>query len=214
MTLVPVFGFLLALTAGCQLQRETALEATSQAFIMSDAEQMDEFWGICQAVLRQNRFDLDRVNRRAGIITTFPVTSQQFFEFWRHDVDSGYDFAEASLHTVRRRAAVEMQSDDAEPLTVSVYVTVNVERLSAPERQFNNSAMALRYFGEEVPGVGGQKQLRRQDDYWIPLGRDPAMERYLLRKVIDHGVYVALAEPAAPPTDIDEPDVDQPTVDD
>jgi hypothetical protein len=196
-TLFALVVLCLAGAVGCQ-EPHVPLEATRQAFVMADPAQLDELWDTCQTVLRRSRFRLDRVDRRSGTITTFPVTSMQFFEFWRHDVNSAYHLADASMHTVRRRAAIELEPADTDPLTVAVYVTVNVERLSAPERQFNNSAMALRFFGNELPGAGGQKQLRRADDYWVEQGRDAAMEGYLLGEIVGQGTYVELAEPNAP----------------
>ncbi|UCG15555.1 MAG: hypothetical protein JSV19_09700 [Phycisphaerales bacterium] len=171
---------------------------TRQAFVVADSEQVDALWETCQTVLRRNRFALDRVDRRAGVITTHPVTSQQFLEFWRHDVDTAYDLLHASLHTARRRATVALQPAEDDPFELTVSVTVKAERLSAPERQFNNSALALRFFGSDLPGEAGEPRLTRQTDYWIDQGRDPAMERHLLKKITDRGVYVE-ALPSPPP---------------
>ncbi len=153
----------------------------------------ESLWVTGQDVLRQNRFALDRVDRPAGIITTFPTTSQQFFEFWRRDVNTAYDLADASLSTVRRQARVEVAPTEGDGNRVRVSVAVRVERLSAPERQFNNSATVLQYFGDELPGESGQHRLTRAGDYWIDLGRDGAMERYLLDRIVREGSYVELA---------------------
>ena len=192
MRTIVMLGTLASIIAGCQ-EPTTPVDYTTQVFTLADEEQAASFWETCQDVLRQNRFALDRVDRPAGIITTFPTTSQQFFEFWRHDVNTAYDLADASLSTLRRQARVEVApaGDDADKVRVSV--TVRVERLSAPERQFNHSATVLQYFGDELPGESGQQRLTRADDYWIDLGRDGAMERYLLDRIVREGSYVELA---------------------
>jgi hypothetical protein len=147
--------------------------------------------------LRDNRFPLDRVDRNAGVITTFPVTSQQFFEFWRHDVDTSHDVLVASLNAMRRRAAIELQPSPDNPMALNVSVTIRTERLSAPERQFNNSAQVLRLFGENTPGEAGEPSLSQRDDYWISEGRDGAMERRILEQISNEAIYVE--SPSQPP---------------
>ncbi len=187
-----VFGALAIIITGCQ-EPASPVDYNTQVFTVADAEQSALLWDTCQDVLRRNRFTLDRVDRPAGVITTFPVTSQQFFEFWRHDVDTAFDLADASLSTIRRQARVDVTPIEDNPDKLQVCVTVRVERLSAPERQFNSSATVLQYFGEELPGESGQRRLTRADDYWFDLGRDGAMERYLLDRIIRDGSYVELA---------------------
>ncbi len=192
MRTIVILGTLANIIAGCQ-EPATPVDYTAQVFTLADEEQAASLWETCQDVLRQNRFALDRVDRPAGIITTFPTTSQQFFEFWRRDVNTAYDLADASLSTLRRQARVEVAPAEGDGNKVRVSVTVRVERLSAPERQFNNSATVLQYFGDELPGESGQQRLTRADDYWIDLGRDGAMERYLLDRIVREGSYVELA---------------------
>jgi len=187
---------LMVVCGGCH-KPVPPVEPTRQSFIVADEEQVDAFWETCQAVLRGNRFLLDRVDRNAGVITTFPVTSQQFFEFWRHDVDTAHDVLIASLSAMRRRAAIEVQSPPDNPMALNVSITINTERLSAPERQFNNSAQALRLFGEEMPGEAGEPRLTQRDDYWINEGRDGAMERRILQQINNEAVYVE--SPSLPP---------------
>jgi hypothetical protein len=74
---------------------------------------------------------------------------------------------------------------------------VNKERLSAPERQYNNSAAVLRMYGSDLPGEAGEPRLTFQDDYWIDDGRDGAMERWILRKIAERADYVE-SGPAPP----------------
>ena len=53
---------------------------------------------------------------------------------------------------------------------------------------------ANRTFGHEITYF--ETRLTRQTDYWIDQGRDPAMERHLLKRITDRGLYVeALPSP-------------------
>lgn len=201
MTTRTIVGLLVGLVAagGCH-QPQAPVERTAQRYLVADEEQFDSLWEACQTVLRRNHFRLDRVDRRAGTITTFPVTSQQFFEFWRHDVDTAYDLARSSLSTERRRVTVQVNREEANPLECVVRVIVNKERLSAPERRFNNSAAVLRLYGSDLPGEGGQPRLTREEDYWIDQGRDGAMERWILGRIAERADYVQASPASAEPS--------------
>jgi hypothetical protein len=163
------------------------VEPTSQRVYLSDEEDMDRLWDAAQDVLRDHRFELANLDRRGGSITTVPVTSQAFFEFWRHDVDTPYDLMEATLRTVRRSAAVSIDRE-LETGEANVAVTVRRETFATPERLFNNSASSLRIFGDALPGVRGERRLTRADDYWIDAGRDGTMERRLLERILNRAV--------------------------
>jgi hypothetical protein len=166
--------------AGCHQPAQPEIE-TAQTFADTGDEGFERIWGVAQDVLRRNGFRLDRLDRRAGVITTFPETSQHFFESWRHDVDTPYDFAEASLRTVRRWVEVGLHAtpDHGWDLTL----TVHKEYFASPERQLSSSASVLRAFGSDLPGVRGEIRIRPEDEYWIDGGRDEAMETWLIDRI-------------------------------
>lgn len=168
--------------AGCHRPAQPT-EVTVRQVYLADAGGYDRVWESCQEVLRRHRFELDRVDRRGGVITTHPVTSQSLFEFWRHDVDTSFDLMESTLRAVRRRATVQITSGPDEAAT-RLEVTVQRSTLASPERQYNGSSSALRVFGATLPGVRGEPYLSREDNYWIDDGRDGAMERRLLERII------------------------------
>ena len=178
---------------GCHRAVRPTEPAVQRVHLVEEAD-MDRLWEAALHVLRDHRFPLDRVDRRSGSITTLPVTSQAFFEFWRHDVDTAYDLMEATLRTVRRSARVQVDrwEDAAE---AELTVTVRQETFATPERQYNSSASSLRIFGDSLPGVRGERRLTREDDYWIDVGRDGAMERRLLEHIIRRAVLAT--EPVA-----------------
>ena len=61
---------------------------------------------------------------------------------------------------------------------------VHKERQSSPDRQFNNSGAAYKFFGESLPSTTGQSRVTAKEDHWLDCGRDPAMEDYLLRAIL------------------------------
>ena len=166
--------------AGCTAPARDGEVATA-SFADVSHEQRDTLWDAAQDVLREQQFRLDWVDRRSGSIRTQPLTSQQAFEFWRKDVDTSYDLLEATMRTVRRTVDVTLAGGDAgETLTV----TVRREYFSTPERQFNSSIAGMRMFTTDLPRADTGEQIKDSDSRWIDAGRDPAMERYLLERIV------------------------------
>jgi hypothetical protein len=152
--------------------------------VTEPSPEADRLWGAAQDVLRDHQFRLDRVDRRAGVVSTLPETSQQLFEFWRHDVATTADLWEATLNPIRRWIQVTFARDGDGPWT-QVSVVVHKERLSAPDRQFNNSGAAFLLFGYTLPSTTGMTQVTPAHDRWIACGHDPAMEDYLLTRILE-----------------------------
>ncbi|MBI3835906.1 MAG: hypothetical protein HY287_16390 [Planctomycetes bacterium] len=139
-------------------------------------------WEAIQDALRRQHYRLDRVDETAGVITTMPEVSQHWFEFWRKDVATFRDFLEASFDPLRRWIEVSVTRDDGGKCQ-TFYVVVHKERLSAPDRKFNNSTAVYQFFAESLPSTTGAQKVTLQDNRWIELGRDGAMENYLGRKL-------------------------------
>ena len=153
----------------------------------------DAAWEAVKFTLRSARFRLDRVDRAAGVITTTPMSSQHFFEFWRRDVDTFHDWIDATINPVRRRVTVTLAPDDAER-TATLTVEVRKERLSAPDRQFNSPGAAYEFFGSRLPSTTGKAKISAEDEKWIDAGRDPAMEARLLRIILDRAGSVDVVD--------------------
>lgn len=168
---------------GCAAPQRDS-EPVAQTFNTADDVQRDMLWQACQDVLREHLFAIDRLDVRSGVIRTEPQTSQQFFEFWRHDVDTPYDYFEASLRTIRRSVTVNrsLHDDGAES---NIVLTVHRETFATPERMFNSSLAAFQMFGEQLPAEATGERITRADDYWIDAGDDSAMARYLLDLIAD-----------------------------
>jgi len=188
---------MLILFAGCAAPRPESYISTRSLDPLLLADGGDRIWSAAQDVLRANRFRLDRVDRLEGVITTWPNTSQHYFEFWRSDVKTGWDFWEATLNLIRRRAEIRLTaSDSGEP--ASLMVRVLKQRLSSPDRQFNSSGAAYQFFGDSLPSTTGKAISPEVDNRWIDLGRDHALEDALLESIL---ARAAQGTPASPETD-------------
>jgi len=163
---------------------ERAGPPLAYSFPTADMAQFTTLWEDCQDVLRDYRFKIDRLDRRSGLIATAPLTSAHFFEPWRHDTVTPYDFWEASLTTVRRSVTINAVYQDNQGET-EVTLTVNRERFARPERQFNHTMAAFRMFGDSLPAEATGRPVSTADDYWISAGRDLALERRLLGAIIN-----------------------------
>jgi hypothetical protein len=146
----------------------------------------DALWSACEEAARHFGFVLDREDYRAGVITTDPLTSKQFFELWRNDVATVEDLANSSLATYRRtlrfdidkeksggyvaapRVVIERYSRSETPISASVYLR-NAFRTQRDSRAWGNR--------ETDRGV----QLPRQ--YWYATGRDEAIEKQVAAQV-------------------------------
>lgn len=163
-----------------------------------DPREPGPVWEAAQAVLRAHNFTLDRVDRRAGLITTLPETSQHFFEIWRRDVCSRHDHVEASLNPMRRWVEVSLTplpQDQSRLLSVLVHK----ERLSSPDRQFNTTGAAYQFFAGGLPSTTGIPEVTAAHDRWIDRGRDPILEDCLLHLILERA-SIAAPPPAAPQT--------------
>jgi len=175
----------LVLAGGCHSPGQHDFTSTRSASIADPSEEADRLWAAIQETLRRNRFELDRVDRRSGIITTLPEGSQHVFEFWRRDVATSYDFWEATINPIRRWVEVTVALD-ADRQWENVSAVVHKERLSSPDRQFNRSGAAMQFFGDNLPSTTGLVRVADTHDRWLDLGRDSALEDRLLAEMFRH----------------------------
>ena len=168
----------MAIVSGCQ---STPPVRTPVAADLGVAD-FDRLWDATLEVLRRYNFQLDRRDRRMGVITTHPITSAQSFEFWRHEVIGSRSQAEADLHTIRRQATIELNPAETKD-TVHLAVRVEVFRLSVPERQVTTASSALQVFGSRLPTAEGRIETRQESEHWVDLGRDSQLEAAILRRI-------------------------------
>ena len=148
-------------------------------------------------LLRELDFPPRSADREAGLITTWPSTGGQWFEWWRSDIHGGYQLAESSLQTVRRAVTVALEPAGSTPDVQRLTVQVDKSRYSAPERQITTASGALMIFSERIPTTDGLRRSRARDEHWIPLGRDALLESALADKIIARATDGVASPPAA-----------------
>lgn len=177
---------------------------------VDSAEDFDALWETTLRVLKRWHLTPDRQDPRHGVITTEPITTQQWFEFWRHDAMGPYQWLESSMHTVQRLAKIQIERLP-ESGRYRVNVVVDVFRMSAAERQVTTPSGALVMYSEKLPTEQGEPLKPHENVHWVHLGRDPKMEGVLLQRILVHypGAYEMVDEPFEwdePQAEADDPD--------
>jgi hypothetical protein len=152
------------------------------ATVTVGAANFDKLWHAAEEAARLHGFRIDREERRTGLLTTEPLISSQFFEFWRRDVLTVEDSARASLATHRRTLRFEFEKlpDGRYEVTPKALV----ERQSVTERRITSVVL---YKGS-VSGSGSAGDIprgtREADEgilvpprFWYAIGRDEALEK-------------------------------------
>lgn len=119
-------------------------------------------WRASQDVLTKYRFELDRLDRREGVIVTELMVGRQFFELWRHDCVTMRDKAESSLQTIYKRAIVTIRPTSPGASTWKATVVVEVDRSDRPTLQLTTTSDAYDMF--VLPG-GGEERSKYLLDY-------------------------------------------------
>jgi hypothetical protein len=130
-----------------------------------------------------------------GLIETFPQTGATLLEPWRGDSVGFQERLECTLQSIRRRGVIRMQPDPS-GWRIEAVVTKELENLPRPMRatsggaSFRNDDSLYRY-GTPLPTLGQQvgDQPRpvaspSRSAGWIPLGRDPLLEKRILDKLL------------------------------
>lgn len=137
-------------------------------------------WQASRQVLRKYRFDLDRSDRRAGIISTRAMTGKVAGEFWRRDAATARDLAESTVQTIYRQAKVAIEPAGPRKQDFRAVVEVHTYRSNNQEIQISSVSDAYDLF--KLPGSDGRT--RKLLDYGpeyrpraiTDLGRDAALE--------------------------------------
>lgn len=124
-------------------------------------------WDACERVARDHLFAISRRDFRAGLLSTEPMLSKQWFEVWRKDSVRVSDVEENSLGGVRRSIHFQFTPNPDGSYTVAPKVVV--ERHSTVEAKYRTDE------AEEDYG----------SNYWYATRRDPAYEVRLADAIRD-----------------------------
>lgn len=142
-----------------------------------EAGDFEKLVAACEGVARDYLFTIDRVDYRAGVITTEPMVSKQPMEFWRSDAGTSDDVWRSAVTTIRRTVRFEIARGDAGRFHMTPKVLVEQESLR--EHRITSPAEYRHVFSA---GQGPQTASQLADsngipaDYWTPIARDRVLE--------------------------------------
>jgi len=136
-------------------------------------DQVDDYFRI----EREERVRLVGGVLTEGRIETFPLVGATALEPWRRDSTAGFERAESTLQTIRRRATVRV-IPAAEGYFIDLAVFKELEDVNRPENA-TSGGVSLRHDGSlvrvQLAPDSGPVTLG-----WIPLGRDVSLEQQML----------------------------------
>ncbi|CAN5384188.1 hypothetical protein BH10PLA1_BH10PLA1_11100 [soil metagenome] len=200
-TVLAVAGVsLLLLAGGCvngpsrPVNAETAVKrdtATIQywidqpATIRVTADNYDQLWRACDRVAHRYLFAIDRTDYREGLLTSQPMISKYFTEFWRSDVVTAADMANSTLATYRRTLRYEMRPTPDGKFEAAVKVIV--ERSTSFERRVTTAIQYRDAFSGFSPGTEfyAEDGSVQPAQTWYAVGRDLALETEIGKRVQD-----------------------------
>jgi hypothetical protein len=143
-------------------------------------------WTACRLAAEADGFTIDRRDYREGLLTTQPLQSKQFYEFWRGDVRTAHDLAQSSLGMMRRTArfSIERLPDGTYQATPKVLV----ERDTLLQRRITSVDQYQNAFAVQQQDVVRESEKAGTDvaaEYWYSVGRDTALEHQLADAVRD-----------------------------
>jgi hypothetical protein len=146
-------------------------------------ERFDEAFEATKDVLRAEGFELERVDARAGIITTRPLASSGFWTPWITTERRLRDEMESSVHRQRRRAEVRFVTDASDARLakgpVRVDVDVRVERVYQPGVRATPASVRLRHVSDRP----GEPSPRDEPVFAVDHSSDRALAAELARRL-------------------------------
>ena len=174
---------LIALSAvtliGCSKTLEPQMDAVSV-----DNSSFEQVWDACLASLEDHSFEVDRRDRRFGVIVSEAVVGKQFFEFWRNDTANSDDLLNSSLHTIRRVVTIRIAKQG--PTEFEVDVEAQAQRISVPGTQLNSTTEAFELMSSQGVPVSPRRSdylYRRGETIWVDIGREQALEQAIMRDI-------------------------------
>ncbi|MEZ0265734.1 MAG: hypothetical protein ACAI43_13475 [Phycisphaerae bacterium] len=167
-------------------------------------------------VIRSYLAEVDRVDYRAGLVTSKPLVSKQFWEFWRPDTGTAGQSFDNTVATIRRTIFVTIERSPDQTFTATPKVLV--ERLSLQERRLTDVVQYRQAFTGPIGSRGtisrGQFSKDADDEtdatllpvrYWYATGRDAPMEAEVAARLRDHLARTITAVARAPEDDAPPP---------
>jgi hypothetical protein len=141
-----------------------------------------------------------------GRIDTYPQTGATLLEPWRRDSVGFRERLESTLQSIRRSASMRLIPDPA-GWRIEAMVLKELENMPRPMRatsgaaSFRNDDSLYRYgtplptLGEQIGDAPRPVASPTRNIGWIPLGRDPLLERKMLTALVGRLGVTPLAQP-------------------
>lgn len=175
-----VLPLIIVCMSGCMLTPPKA--ASGGASYFNTAEQSrDGLWEKAVIALNRNHFHVARESKLEGIIETDYRGGSNSIELWHPDSVGLANRLESTLQSIRRKVFVTMQPTGTGTMTVAVRVDKEIEDLPGLAANYEGGAT----FSENQPLVRDLNQVVGQSgpSRWLPVGRDPLLERKLLAEI-------------------------------
>ncbi len=160
------FASLICLTllaAGCANHTRPLVDLTPA---QPEARHFQAVWAASIDTLRDYGFEIQRKDRRAGIIVTEPMVSAYPTELWRKDVTGPVQQAESAIHKIYRSAVVEIQPGKREG-TFQARTRVLAGRSEEPSPQVTHASQIAQVYTGTAP--------RTYEDLHLDPGADQAL---------------------------------------
>lgn len=178
------------LLGGCTLTggRAVPIESTRD-------ENFNALWDSAVEVLTKYRLKIDRADRRAGVITTYPLVGRHWFEFWRKDVRTSGDVLEGTLHNDSRQVTVTITRAPlvtAGSREYNITVIVKTLRSNREPEEVTSSSQAYDIFTGQI---GAEEEDEEPTSGLTYISRDNRLEGVLLTR-IKLGAFDKLEKPS------------------
>jgi hypothetical protein len=141
-----------------------------------------ELMRYAENVLDEMCFVIEKADLEQGLIKTRPLPGAQTFEIWRSDNVGRYNTDMANIHSIVRTAQLTFSRNDNQ---FCVDCSVEMYRLSLPEREISSSARLYRLFFDSTSSMKKLNLSGKQLDEmaWLDMGRDKRLETEILNRI-------------------------------
>lgn len=172
------------LLAGCSLNYTKPI-APPQS-LTPEQRNFEALWLASLDVLRKYNFQVDRQDRRAGIIATKPLLAQEWFEVWRRDGVGAFNYWEGSFQTIYHTAEVRIRPTAPGSASFTAAVQVQTSRTDRVTPAVTNTSDAYSLF--VLPGG------RLDDVLLTDISQDPLARAERARGIVPLGSDKPLAD--------------------
>jgi hypothetical protein len=140
---------------------------------------------VAEDTIGKMNFTIDKSDVEKGYLLSRPLPAGQFFEFWKHDNVSQFNFEESNLQNIRR--TVEINIDQQQADQICIRCNVVTQRLSVFDYKHDSGPDSVKYdrfSGEGKIELAQQKlKLSKEQMTWVNLGSDEKLSTVILKQI-------------------------------